>query len=156
MAAVKGHAERAADLQKYRRRDLYCDLHRLVGIDGRIADIDFEGGGSGNAAVSTPGGYTIPYQITLSNLYSNGNNGAYSWAQCAQCGIIESVETSMKGGIGTFLNFNENNPDELEWQQVQQCRLSGADRQPHQRRERHHERCGRRGGAHLRGPVRCH
>ena len=78
--------------------------------DGRVADIDFEGGGSGNAAVSTPGGYTIPYQITLSNLYSNGNNGAYSWAQCAQCGIIESVETSMHGGIGTFLNFNENNP----------------------------------------------
>ena len=78
--------------------------------DGRIADLDFEGGGSGNAAVSTPGGYTIPYQITLSNLYSNGNNGGYSWAQCAQCGIIESVETSMKGGIGTFLNFNENNP----------------------------------------------
>ncbi len=82
--------------------------------DGRVADIDFEGGGSGNAAVSTPGGYTIPYQITLSNLYSNGNNGGYSWAQCAQCGIIESVETSMQGGIGTFLNFNENNPDELE------------------------------------------
>jgi hypothetical protein len=78
--------------------------------DGRVADIDFEGGGSGNAAVSTPGGYTIPYQITLSNLYSNGNNGGYSWAQCAQCGIIESVETSMHGGIGTFLNFNENNP----------------------------------------------
>ena len=43
--------------------------------DGRVADIDFESPAAlGMPAVSTPGGDRSPYQITLSNLYSNGNN----------------------------------------------------------------------------------
>ena len=39
-------------------------------IDGRISDIDFEGGGSGLVAVSTTSGFNVK-QITLYNLYAN-------------------------------------------------------------------------------------
>jgi hypothetical protein len=83
----------------------------LASGDGRIADIDFEGAGTGTAAVWTPGGNSkINYQITLYNLLSNGNNSAYGYSQGAQWGIVGSVMTGMRTSIGTFLNFNENNP----------------------------------------------
>jgi hypothetical protein len=81
--------------------------------DGRIADIDFEGGSSGNAAVTTygyVGGVQINYQITLYNLNSSGNSSSYSWAQGAQWGLIDSVMANMRNSIGTFVNYNENNP----------------------------------------------
>jgi hypothetical protein len=81
--------------------------------DGRITDIDFEGAGTGNAAVTTygyVGGVQINYQITLYNLNSNGNSSSYSWAQGAQWGLIDSVMTGMRTSIGTFVNYNENNP----------------------------------------------
>jgi hypothetical protein len=86
----------------------------LVGYtasDGRIADIDFEGNGSGAYAVWTPGGYTqINSQITLSNLYSNGNRESYGYSQGAQWGIINSVVTG-ESNIAVFVNYNENNPN---------------------------------------------
>jgi hypothetical protein len=79
--------------------------------DGRIADLDLEGNGTAAYAVGTLGSATlIPYQITLSNLYSNGNNSSYSWSQGAQWAVVDSVMTGMRTSIGTFVNFNENNP----------------------------------------------
>jgi hypothetical protein len=78
--------------------------------DGRISDIDFEGNGSGAHAVWTPAGYTqINSQITLNNLYSNGNAESYGYSQGAQWGIINSVVTGERN-IAVFLNYNENNP----------------------------------------------
>jgi hypothetical protein len=78
--------------------------------DGRIADLDLEGNGTAASGVNTPQGNSkIAYQITLYNLYSNGNNTSYTWSQGAQWGLIDSVMTGMKS-IGTFANYNENNP----------------------------------------------
>ena len=80
--------------------------------DGRIADIDFEGGGSGNGAVGSVGTYTkVAYQITLSNLYSNGNSVSYWSSQGAQWAFIDSVMTGAKN-IGVFVNYGANNPTE--------------------------------------------
>jgi hypothetical protein len=81
--------------------------------DGRIADIDFEGSGTGKAAVTTygyVGGAQVNYQITLDNLNSGGNSSSYAWAQGAQWGLIDSVMADMRTDIGTFVNYNENNP----------------------------------------------
>jgi hypothetical protein len=78
--------------------------------DGRIADIDCEGAGTGGGCVNSPGGNgKISYQITLSNLHSNGNRTSYAYSQGAQWGLVGLVQTGASG-IGTFLNFNENNP----------------------------------------------
>jgi hypothetical protein len=78
--------------------------------DGRISDIDFEGNGSGAHAVWTPAGNSkINNQITLNNLYSNGNTESYGYSQGAQWGIIDSVVTG-EHNIAVFLNYNENNP----------------------------------------------
>lgn len=83
----------------------------LASGDGRIADIDFEGTGTAASAVNTPQSLTrIPYQITLSNLVSNGNNASYAWSQGAQWGSIGNVMNSMRTNIGMFVNYNENNP----------------------------------------------
>lgn len=82
--------------------------------DGRIADIDFEGAGTGASAVTTVGGNSqINYQIMLLNLNSTGNNASYAWSQGAQWGLIDSVMDGMRNSIGTFVNYNENNP--LTW-----------------------------------------
>jgi hypothetical protein len=95
-------------------RDSGTSGELLVAItagDGRIADLDLEGNGTAAQAVGTLGSSTrIPYQITLYNLYSNGNNSAYSWSQGAQWAIVDSVMTGMRTSIGTFVNYNENNP----------------------------------------------
>jgi hypothetical protein len=83
----------------------------LASGDGRIADFDLEGNGTGASAVGTPGSNSrIPYQITLDNLYSNGNNASYAWSQGAQWALVDSVMTGMRTSIGTFVNYNENNP----------------------------------------------
>jgi hypothetical protein len=82
--------------------------------DGRIADLDLEGNGTAAYAVqANAGGSSIPYQITLSNLYSNGNNSAFAYSQGAQWGIINSVMTSMRTSIGVFVNYAENN--QAQW-----------------------------------------
>jgi hypothetical protein len=82
--------------------------------DGRIADLDLEGNGTAAYAVETAGGgSSVPYQITLDNLYSNGNNSSYAYSQGAQWGIIESVMTSMRTAIGVYLNYAEN--DQAQW-----------------------------------------
>lgn len=79
--------------------------------DGRIMNLDFEGGGTGSFAVQGANtSTTIPYQVTLFNLVSNGNNTSYSYAQGAQWGIIQSVMNSMRTSIGVFVNYAENNP----------------------------------------------
>jgi len=90
----------------------YLAVNNTAG-DGRVADIDFEGNGSPNLAINSlwnvAGAFRVPYQITLSNLRSNGNAASYAWAQGAQWGLIDSVQTGASG-IGTFVNYNENNP----------------------------------------------
>ena len=79
--------------------------------DGRIADLDLEGNGTAASGVNTPAGNSrIAYQVTLYNLYSNGNNSSFSWSQGAQWGLIDSAMTGMRTSIGTFVNYNENNP----------------------------------------------
>ncbi len=89
MAGCEGTQSEPADLQELPAPRSILQ-HPPPAGDGRIADIDFEGGGSANAAVSTPGGHThslsdhplepaIPMAITA----------GYSWAQCAQWGLIE-------------------------------------------------------------------
>lgn len=83
----------------------------LTAGDGRIVDLDFEGNGTAAYAVETNNSTVqIPYQITLANLISNGNNAGFAWAQGAQWGLIDSQMNGMRSSIGTFVNFNENNP----------------------------------------------
>jgi hypothetical protein len=78
--------------------------------DGRVADLDLEGNGRGAVAVAVPAGTNVvPYQLTLSNLLSNGNSVSYTTPQGAQVGIVESVMTSMRS-IGVFINNGGNNP----------------------------------------------
>jgi hypothetical protein len=107
----------------------------LTAGDGRIADLDFEGNGTAMYAITTPGSITrIPYQITLYNLYSNGNDSSYSWSQGSQWAIVDSVMTGMRTSIGTFINFNENNPttwggnayNNLDYQAVLGSSFNGA------------------------------
>jgi hypothetical protein len=82
--------------------------------DGRITDLDLEGNGTAAYAVAAnAGGSSVPYQITLDNLYSNGNDAAYAYSQGAQWGIIDSVMTSMRTSIGVYLNYAENN--QAQW-----------------------------------------
>jgi hypothetical protein len=78
--------------------------------DGRIADLDLEGNGRGAVAVAVPAGTNVvPYQLTLSNLLSNGNSASYYTPQGAQVGIVGSVMTGMRN-IGVFINNGANNP----------------------------------------------
>ena len=82
--------------------------------DGRVSDIDFEGGGSGarrvwDSTFNVGGAIKIIYQITLDNLLANGTSQCYGYAQGAQWGIVGSVCTGASN-IAMFLNFNENNP----------------------------------------------
>jgi hypothetical protein len=81
----------------------------IVG-DGRIADLDLEGNSTAEFGISVDGGIQVAYQITMSNLLSNGNNVSYSWGQGAQMGLINSVMTGMRTQQGTFVNNGENNP----------------------------------------------
>ena len=77
-------------------------------IDGRISDIDFEGGGSGLVAVTTNAGFNVQ-QITLYNLYANGLQSGYYLSGGSQTGVIQSVLTGMTSRIGVFVNYAENN-----------------------------------------------
>jgi hypothetical protein len=66
--------------------------------------------GDSAVAVAVPAGTNVvPYQLTLSNLLSNGNNVSYSTPQGAQVGIVGSVMTGMRD-IGVFINNGGNNP----------------------------------------------
>ena len=76
--------------------------------DGRIADLDFESTG-GSAVLSNSNYDYIPYQITLYNLLSNGNNTSFYTAQGAQWGYIQLVQTGMGVNQGTFINYAQNN-----------------------------------------------
>ncbi len=83
--------------------------------DGRISDIDCEGNGyTPDGCVNTMlsgSNANVPFQITMLNLYSNGQRTNYSWAQGAQMALVDSVATGMNGSsIGNFINSGENNP----------------------------------------------
>jgi hypothetical protein len=77
--------------------------------DGRVSDIDFENTSSGNAVISTNNYDYIPYQLTLWNLNSNGNNASYYFPQESQLGLIQVVSTGMGSQQGTFINYAGNN-----------------------------------------------
>jgi hypothetical protein len=78
--------------------------------DGRIADLDLEGNGRGLVAMAVLAGTNVvPYQLTFSNLLSNGNHASYYTPQGHQVGIVNSVMTGMKT-IGVFWNNGGNNP----------------------------------------------
>jgi hypothetical protein len=77
-------------------------------VDGRVADLDFEGNGSGYAISTTNGNPNGP--VTLYNLLSHNNNTSFYWAQGTQWGLVDSVMTGMGGAIGTFVNYAQNNP----------------------------------------------
>jgi len=77
-------------------------------IDGRITDIDFEGGGSGLVAITTNTGFNL-LQITLYNLYANGLQSGYYISGGSQIGIVQSVMTGMTDREGVFWNYSENN-----------------------------------------------
>ena len=82
--------------------------------DIRVTDIDFEGSGTGNNAISTCGSgssgvaYTLN-QLTLYNLYSNGLKTSYYTNNSSQSGIIQSVMTGMGSIEGVYWNYAENN-----------------------------------------------
>jgi hypothetical protein len=76
-------------------------------VDGRVADLDFEGNGSGYALATTNGNPNGP--VTLYNLLSHHNAKSFYWAQGTQWGLVDSVVTGM-GSIGTFVNYAQNNP----------------------------------------------
>jgi hypothetical protein len=75
--------------------------------DGRVSDLDFEGNGTGNYAISTSSGGNNG-TMALYNLYSNGNAQSYKWSQGTQWGLIDSVMTG-ESQIGVFVNYAENN-----------------------------------------------
>jgi hypothetical protein len=74
--------------------------------DGRVSDIDFES--TGSYAISTTSGLTYG-PVTLYNLLSNGNNTSYYWSNGTQWGIVDSVMTGQGTGVGTFINYAQNN-----------------------------------------------
>lgn len=77
--------------------------------DGRLADFDCEGNKNASRwCAEVIGTNSVPYQITMYNLYSNGNQSNYSWAQGAQMGLIGSVATGMLNAIGNFINYSGN------------------------------------------------
>lgn len=88
--------------------------------DGRIADLDFQGGGVTNSSgtVTTPyAGYAVQQlgsgadatAITLSNLNSSGNGQSYLWSAGAHWAIVNSTMSEMQA-IGVFANYAGDNP----------------------------------------------
>lgn len=81
--------------------------------DGRIADIDCEGAGTGGGCTDDPGvpGGTIAvtYQITIWNMLSSGNTTSFFYHQGAQWATVGVVQSNARG-IGTYMNANQNNP----------------------------------------------
>ena len=88
MAAVKGTRAGGRSSRNTGAAIYIATLPPLQG-DGRVADMDFKGGGSGECSGQHPGDLRFPSRSPSRTSYSNGNNGGYSWAQCAQCWIIE-------------------------------------------------------------------
>ena len=77
-------------------------------VDGRIADIDFEGNGSGMVALTTTSGFTVK-QLTLYNLYAHGLTSSYYISGGTQNGIVGSVMNGMGAKEGVYWNYAENN-----------------------------------------------
>ena len=77
--------------------------------DVRVMDIDFENTSSGNAVISTNNYNYIPYQITLWNVNSSGNNASYYFPEESQLALIQTSSTGMGTQQGTFINYAGNN-----------------------------------------------
>lgn len=84
-------------------------------IDGRIADIDFEGSGGGAATavysfLNVLSGTVDVSQLTVYNVNSTGNKANFFIGQGNQVGFIASTAAATGGsGISTFTNGNQNN-----------------------------------------------
>ena len=79
--------------------------------DLRIADIYFNGNGSGGGAVSMAAGPSShplsghPLEPAIDRKLAG-----YYWAQGAQWGLIGSTQLNSRGNIAVFVNSSENNP----------------------------------------------
>ncbi|MDE2105937.1 MAG: hypothetical protein KGL39_52430 [Patescibacteria group bacterium] len=84
------------------------DVSQAAG-DGRIADIDFEGDGTAGTTFGTVYSTSlVGYQVTLYNLLSNNNHGAYSTHWFSQFAMVGDVQSNVNTGwIGTFFNIAE-------------------------------------------------
>ena len=75
------------------------------GVDGRVADLDWESVGGTTAAVTVG----VSSQITLYNLLSNGNDKSYYIQDGTQIGLIALQQTGMGSNQGTYVNYAQNN-----------------------------------------------
>jgi hypothetical protein len=77
--------------------------------DGRLADFDCEGNSSSTGGCIWADTMHVMYQDTIYNVYSNGEAVSFNWAQCSQCGIVQSYMNGMGPGgtqIGSYFNFS--------------------------------------------------
>jgi hypothetical protein len=77
--------------------------------DGRLADFDCEGNSSPTGGCIWANTMRVMYQDTIYNAYSNGEAVSFNWAQCSQCGIVQSYMNGMGPGrsqIGSYFNFS--------------------------------------------------
>jgi hypothetical protein len=65
--------------------------------DNRFSDLDCEGNLSGNGGCiwSEDGADGVMYQNTIYNVNSSNETRSFFWNQCSQCGMVQTVMTSM-------------------------------------------------------------
>jgi hypothetical protein len=85
-------------------------------VDGRIADLDFEGSGASppvGTALEVGANFALQatpaLQTTLYNLLSNAYDESFYDSECTQCALVQVVQTEMGANQGTFWNLAENN-----------------------------------------------
>jgi hypothetical protein len=88
----------------------------LTSGDIRIYDINFDAGSNtfSNAAVQTANNShtQVPYQLTMYNLFSNGNKGCFAWYHGAQFALVNSVcnKPGNTNYMSIFPNSGGNEP----------------------------------------------
>jgi len=75
-------------------------------FDGRFADLDLEGNNSANAFYAASNVY--PYQITMFNIYSNGNQKSFYDYNASQMALVQFVMNGMGNYQGIYINNSEN------------------------------------------------
>lgn len=77
--------------------------------NGTLSDFDCEGNSSPTGGcIWADTGAPVMYQDTIYNAYSNHEARSYNWAQCSQCGIVQSYMNGMGPGktqIGSYFNY---------------------------------------------------
>ncbi len=75
-------------------------------FDGRFLDLNLEGNNSANAFYAASSVY--PYQITLDNILSNGNQKSFYDYNASQIALVEFVMNGMGNFQGIYVNNSEN------------------------------------------------